>query len=251
MQKESPRDDLQEGHRARIIESYSKIDLKDLSPHQVLEYILFYVYPRGDVNPIANGLLEKFGSVQNVLEAGPTSLKQVAGINDRAAKMISGFARIFDFYTNCKLEKKTTLSNWADVYDACESLVRFQNREMLYIIGLDEKFTIIANRKLGSGSAATVASSANLIFDFINETKSVNIILTHNHPNGICTPSILDKTNNEKLKNYITVMGAKFVDHIIVGSDGVYSLLFNKKVRSFTQLEDVRHLAKIYSGKDD
>lgn len=245
MQKDGQDKDLQEGHRARIIESYSKIDLKDLSAHQVLEYILFYVYPRGDVTPLANRLLDKFGTIENVLDASPASLEQVTGINERAALMISGFSKIFDFYTNSKMDKKVTLADWAEVYDACESLVRFQKREVLYVIGLDAKFAIVSNKKLGVGSAATVASSARLIFEFITESKAVNIILTHNHPNGLCTPSTIDKINNEKLKSYIQMIGANYIDHVIVGGDGVYSMQFNKKVRTFADVEDVRHLAEV------
>lgn len=238
-----------DGYRAKILESYSKINLNDLSPYQVLEYILFYVFPRGDVNPLARRLLDRFGTVQNVLEANEHSLKQVYGINDRAAKMIAGFSRIFDFYENSKMERKAKIEDWAEVYDTCESLVRFQSKEYLYIIGLDSKFRILNFRKLGTGSSASVASGANAVFDFINETNATNIIFTHNHPNGVCTPSTTDKINNEKLKEYVRIIGAQFIDHIVIGSDGVYSLRNNKKVRSFLDTDDVRYLAKNYKNK--
>ena len=60
MAKERPDEkNMHAGHRMRVIESYSRIDLDALSPHQVLEYILFYVFPRGDVNPLAHRLLDK------------------------------------------------------------------------------------------------------------------------------------------------------------------------------------------------
>lgn len=240
---------LQEGHRARIIESYSKIDIEDLSPHQVLEYILFYVFPRGDVSALAHRLLERFGSVAGVLEANEHSLMQVYGINERSAKMIVGFARIFDYYTSSKMKKRAKISHWSEIYDACESLVRFQNKEVLYIIGLDASFRIITQRKLGTGSAFTVASSSNTILDFINETKSAFIIFTHNHPGGSCKPSMEDKRATDKLKEMLLVMHANFIDHVIVGSDGIFSFQFDKQVRSFIDSEAVKKLARLYSGE--
>ena len=241
--------DAHAGHRARIIDSYSKIDLSDLSPHQVLEYILFYIFPRGDVNLLAHRLLDRYGTIQNVLDANEHSLKEVYGINERSAKMLVGFVRIFDYYMNNKMSKKTKISGWSEIYDTCESLVRFQNHEVLYIIALDASFRIINQRKLGVGSCAQVISTPNAVCDFINETKAAFIILTHNHPGGNCKPSAVDIKTNDKFKEIVKLMNAQFIDHIIVGSDGVYSIEFSKKVRSFINTEDVRQIADIYSGK--
>lgn len=235
------------GHRARTIDTYSKIDLCDLSPHQVLEYILFYVFPRTDVNVLAHRLLDKYGSVQNVLDANEQSLKEVFGINDRGAKMIVGFVRIFDYYMNSKMSKKQQISNWSDIYDTCESLVRFQNREVLYIIALDSSFRLIGQRKLGTGSCSQVASSPNIVCDFINETKAAFIIFTHNHPGGKCKPSVYDEKSNDVFKQVVKVLHAQFIDHIVVGTDGIYSMEFKKKVRSFVDSEDVKQLANLYN----
>lgn len=239
--------DIHAGHRARVIESYSKIELSDLSPHQVLEYILFYVFPRGDVNPLAHRLLEKYGTIQNVLDANEHSLKEVYGINERSAKMLVGIIKIFDYYMNSKMSKKTKISGWNEIYDTCESLVRFQTREVLYIIALDASFRVINQRKLGTGTCAQVISSPNSICDFINETKAAFIILTHNHPGGVCKPSVIDINTNKKFKDIVKIMNAQFIDHIIVASDGIFSIEFNKKVRSFINTEDVRQIAEICS----
>ncbi len=235
-----------EGHRARTIDNYSRLDLCELSPHQVLEYILFFVFPRCDVNVLAHRLLDRYNTVQNVLDANEFSLKEIEGINDRSAKMITGFVKIFDYYMNSKMSKKTKLNGWGDVYDLCENLVRFHTREILYGIALDSSFRIIRQRKLGTGTFASVVAAPNLVCDFINETKAAFIILTHNHPGGICKPSDKDISGTEELKQIIKVMKANFIDHIVVGSDGVYSIEFNKKVRSFVDKEDVKSLTAIY-----
>ena len=61
------------GLRARMLDTYSKIDLADLSPQQVMEFILFYIFPRGDVSNLADRLLEQYGTVQNVLDKRTSS----------------------------------------------------------------------------------------------------------------------------------------------------------------------------------
>ena len=42
------KDNIHEGHRKRLIETVSKVGLDNLSDIQALEFILFYIFPRGD-----------------------------------------------------------------------------------------------------------------------------------------------------------------------------------------------------------
>ena len=240
--------DANVGHRARIIDTYSKLDLCDLSPQQVLEYILFYVFPRGDVSVLANRLLEQYGSVQNVLDANVHSLQAVHGINERSARLITGFIRIFDYYMNSKMARKEKLDNWESIYDVCESLVRFQNKEHLFVIGLDPMFRVLGHRKLSHGSGSQVFLNSEPVIDFINEMKPAYVVLTHNHPGGMCKPSVQDIEGNETIKHMAKVMHAKFIDHVIVGSDGSSSIGYDRKVRTVMNSEDVKHLAQIYSS---
>lgn len=244
MHKSDKQAGIHEGHRARVIKSYSNIDLTDLSPHQVIEFILFYVFPRGDVNELAHRLLDRFGSVQNVLEASQHSLMQVYGINERSARMICGFLRIFEYYTSSKMSKKVKITDWAQLYDICESLVRFQSKETLYILALDSQFRFLTKRLLNKGMVYNVSSSSNVICDFINESKAAYIVLTHNHPGGVCTPSQEDVDSTEKVKDVVKVMHSNFLEHCIIGSDGIFSLTHQRKVRSFVNAEDVKKIGK-------
>ena len=222
------------GHRMRVIGSYSHIDLDSLSPHQVLEYILFYVFPRGDVNPLAHRLLDHYGTVQNVLEANPNELVKIYGINQRSAQMITGFTKIFNYYTGSKLSKKVRFSVADDIYDFCEDLLRFYSYEVCFLIATDASFHVISRRMLGNGSVNLVAIKPNDIVDFVNETKAANILITHNHPGGFCQPTENDILGTDIVKNLVNFMGAQFIDHVIVGSDGIFSVVQKRKVRAFS-----------------
>ena len=60
---------IHEGHRQRLKERYLREGLDHFEQHQVLELLLFYCVPRKDTNPIAHELLERFGTLDQVLEA--------------------------------------------------------------------------------------------------------------------------------------------------------------------------------------
>ena len=58
-----------EGHRARLRRKVRETGLDALAPHEILEFLLYHIVPRQDVNALAHRLLERFGSVEGVLRA--------------------------------------------------------------------------------------------------------------------------------------------------------------------------------------
>ena len=60
---------IHDGHRKRLVDTVDQVGLYGLSDVQALEYILFFIFPRGDVNPLAHRLLDRFNDTQTVLEA--------------------------------------------------------------------------------------------------------------------------------------------------------------------------------------
>lgn len=242
--EKSDEKNIHSGHRMRVINSYNNIDFDVLAPHQVLEYILFYVFPRGDTNPLAHRLLKKFGSVQNVLDASVSELKTVYGINERSAQLILGFTKIFDYYTTSKLSRKFFFGSYNDISDYCEELLRFANNEVFYAVAVDPSFHVIGKRVLGEGSVDLVSFDIRKVCDFITETRAANLLLVHNHPGGLCTPSENDVKGTEIIANLVKIIGVNFIDHIIVGCDGVYSVNENRKIKEFADNEQIKETAK-------
>lgn len=49
------------------------------------------------------------------------------------------------------------------------------------------------------------------------------VIFAHNHPSGICTPSAADIAITRKLKDAMSLMDIRTLDHLIVGGTETYS----------------------------
>ena len=60
---------IHDGHRQRLKDRYLAEGLDHFNELQVLELLLFYCIPRQDTNPIAHALLDRFGSISQVLDA--------------------------------------------------------------------------------------------------------------------------------------------------------------------------------------
>lgn len=58
---------IHQGHRQRLTNLVDNAGLENLSDVQAVEYLLTFVFPRGDVNPLAHRLLNHFGNIANIL----------------------------------------------------------------------------------------------------------------------------------------------------------------------------------------
>lgn len=80
---------IHRGHRARLRESARRdAMLNGFSDIEILETLLSFAVPRKDTNPIAHALLDKFGSLLDVMRAPKNELIKVRFMTKRAAEMI-------------------------------------------------------------------------------------------------------------------------------------------------------------------
>jgi len=85
---------LHGGHRERVRERFLSGDAASRSEAALLELLLTYAIPQRDVQPLANNLLSRFGSLDKVLAAQPADLCQVAGIKQNSATLLNLVAAI-------------------------------------------------------------------------------------------------------------------------------------------------------------
>lgn len=76
------------GHRKRLKYRYLQSKEESFSDHELLELLLFYSIPRANTNEIAHSLIERFGSISNMVEAEVDELKLVHGIGNNSAILL-------------------------------------------------------------------------------------------------------------------------------------------------------------------
>ena len=224
---------IHEGHRARLIDTVCNVGLEHLSEIQAVEFMLTYVFPRGDVNPLAHRLVERFGNVANIIDADINELKAIDGIGDRSAKAIVCLSALFCKVNDCRAVKHNCFNDVDQMCDYFEELMRFMTTENLYIVAVDHKFYVIGSKRLTNGSVKNVGISPLTIANFISSTKPAGIFLAHNHPNGSCKPSTSDIEATSHLVNVVENLGVKFCEHLVVGIDGIFGMFSERVLRPF------------------
>ncbi len=76
------------GHRQRVKTEFLTRGIEGWPDHRVLELLLFFAIPQGDVNPLAHELIDRFGSLSKVLDASPDELKKVPGLGEHSVALL-------------------------------------------------------------------------------------------------------------------------------------------------------------------
>ncbi len=86
------------GHRERMRRRIREHGLETLQDHEVLEYMLYYIIPKRDVNPMAHELIERFGTLDAVLGAPAEALVEVDGVGMVTAGYLKAFGELVAAY---------------------------------------------------------------------------------------------------------------------------------------------------------
>jgi len=213
---------IHKNHRQRLKSQFLENGITTLTDVQKLELLLFYAIPQKDTNPIAHKLLNRFGSLKNVLSAEPSNLMEVNGVKENTAiliKLVSGLFSQISMPTN-----QDSISSVSEAKELCSRLYHGVDVEQFYVICLTKSNKIKNIKLLKSGTSDEVSIQIRTITELALESKCNRIIITHNHPNGFADMSDEDCAFTYSLICSCLLNSIDIIDHIIVGVDKTISL---------------------------
>ena len=212
------------GHRERLRERFRLAGGDALPDYELLELILFRAIPRRDVKGDAKALIQRFGSLAEVIAAPETRLRQEAGLSDGVIsdlKVIEAAARRL---TRGNVAKRRVFDNLAAVVDYCRTAMAFEERENLRILFLDKRNGLIADEVQQTGTVDHTPVYPREVVKRALELSATALILVHNHPSGDPAPSSADITMTREIAAIAASLGIALHDHFIVGKNGHASL---------------------------
>ncbi len=217
---------LHEGHRKRLRDCFLRGGFEALSPVNQLELLLFYAIPRRDTNPIAHALLDRFGSLAGVLNADQEHLLQVHGISENSVVLIRLIGQL-----NAAAEAEQVMTRNKGVLRSTAQCAEYLmphffglNREVVYLLCLDSKCKVLTCRKLNDGTVNVTDVSVRLIMETALNYHAASVVLAHNHPGSLCSPSEEDAATTLQIWKALDAIKIQFIDHIIVSGNEYYSM---------------------------
>jgi DNA repair protein RadC len=212
------------GHRQRLKERFLKEGLDNFEEHQILELLLFYGVPQRDTNEIAHELIQKFGSLCEVLEATPEELSQVRFVGENVSTLFKLVTAVSRHYQISCAMREVILNH---IEDCGQYLVPFfygRNQETVFLLCLDAKRKVLCCEKVGQGGVNSAGVPIRQIVETALKANASTAILAHNHPSGLALPSREDVQTTRRVAAALDAVEVELTDHIIVADNDWVSL---------------------------
>lgn len=204
------------GHRERLRERYDRSGMDDYADHEVLELLLTYAIPRGDVNRQAHALVERFGSVAGVLDALPEEICEVEGLGPNAARFLTMMPSVFRRYALGKVTTTRTMDTLAAIGEYLMALYTGITFERVYLLLFDNSMGLIDCIHLADGSVNCSNVTVRRIAELALFKHASGVVLAHNHPRGLAIPSGSDHQVTQTVESALETLGVPLLEHIIV-----------------------------------
>ncbi len=212
-------------HRQRMKDRFLENGLDIFDEHQVIELLLFFGIPRRDTNVIAHRLIKRFGSLRDVLDAPYEELLTVDGIGEHAATLIK---------LSAELSRRYLLSESLDTerFDTVDKLGKFlinlflgKRNEEVYLLTFNGKMEMLSCDKLADGLSNLVSFSVKPLIESAILTHASGIVLAHNHPGGIASPSGSDISLTDQLMYMCDQISIPLIEHFVVAGNSYYPII--------------------------
>jgi len=170
------------GHRERLRSRFRSAGADAVADYELIEMVLFRVFPRGDTKPIAKRLLARFGSFADVINAPAERLMEVEGVGARAVDELKLIRAAALRLMQGEIKGRAVLGSWSAVLDYCRAAQGFDDRERFRILFLDKKNQLIADEVQQEGTVDHTPVYVREVVKRALELAASALILVHNHP---------------------------------------------------------------------
>lgn len=216
---------VHDGHRDRLRDRFLVEGLDNFTEVQVLELLLFYCIPRRDTNELAHRLLDRFGSLSQVLETKTEELEQIEGIGHNTAVFLSMIPAAGRYYSVNRANRCTILRSTNDCARYLMPFFEGRVQETVFLLCLDAKCKVLCCQQVGEGSVNSAGVPLRRVVEMALAANATTVILAHNHPSGLAIPSYEDIATTKRLAAALDGVDITLADHFVVADDDCVSMV--------------------------
>jgi DNA repair protein RadC len=173
---------------------------------------------------LAQDLLREFGDLRSLLGAEQARFCQAKGLGDAKYVQLQACVEMSRRYLRECLERGDVLSSPDDTRNFLMSELSGRTYEVFSCLFLDNKHRVIKFEELFYGTIDGASVYPREVVRRALQHNAAALILAHNHPSGIAEPSQADIAITRKLKEAMTLIDVRVLDHFIIGDGYSVSL---------------------------
>jgi DNA repair protein RadC len=166
---------------------------------------------------VAEQMLHKFGTLDNLARASVADLRQVKGVGrDKAVTLVAAFTLARKMAGELQRESPVL-----DNPETVAMLLREENRiyevEHFQVLLLNTRRRLIRVEQISQGTLDTILVHPREVFKSAIAANASAIVLVHNHPSGDPAPSEADIKVTRDLIRAGKLLKIDVLDHVILG----------------------------------
>ncbi|MEX0828015.1 MAG: DNA repair protein RadC [Haliea sp.] len=123
-----------------------------------------------------------------------------------------------------RIREADAYTNPSNVKAFCRLQIAHELDEYFACMFLDNQHRLIAFERMFRGTVDGAAVYPRVVLRRALEHNAAALVFTHNHPSGVAEPSEADMKITNRLKDVLSHVDVRVLDHVIVGTEGVYSM---------------------------
>ncbi len=210
------------GHRKRLKERLISSGAANMSDTDILEMLLFYALPRRDCRGIAEALVQKYGTLESVLTADPSELKDF--------KYLKGSAEVLFALLDEVIRRASIIEGDRSMLDGNRlksyliELFRDKEAETVYALYFAEDGSYLGKQVIHRGNISSARFSLRTVTEGVIRIGGKSVVLAHNHPSDMLVPSGDDIISTKRIAAHLAANDIDLIDHYIVGTDDAVSI---------------------------
>ena len=177
-----------------------------------------------DAVATARGLLTQHGPLRSLLERGPEELARLPGLGPARACRLSAALELCNRYLAAGLERGEALTDPIAAGRYFAQRLRSRPHEVFAALFLDGRHRALAFEELFSGTIDGAEVHPREVVRRALAHNAAAVIVGHNHPSGSAEPSAADRTVTARLKQSLTLVDVRLLDHFVIGDGAPVSM---------------------------
>ena len=173
---------------------------------------------------LARSLLAEYGGLANLLGADSERLLHSPGIGAAKAARLGIIRELSHRHLAERLAARDVLENSTETRNYFRARYRDCPREVFSCLFLTNQHHIVKLEDMFTGTIDTAAVYPREVVKRALYHNAAAVILAHNHPSGIAEPSRCDIDITLRLRDALSTVDVRVLDHLIIGHSQVVSL---------------------------
>ncbi len=173
---------------------------------------------------LARDLLREFGGLQPLLAADRDSFCAMPGLGDAKFCQLQAVLEMAHRHLGEALARSDVLSSPEATRRYLRSRLQSYPHEVFACLFLDNRHRVIAFEELFQGTIDGASIYPREILRRCLHHNAAAVIFAHNHPSGVAEPSRADRQITQRLKDALSLVDIRVLDHIVIGHGQCVSL---------------------------